>query len=521
MEASVKSKGWKDTIFSSLQKLGGSMMIPIAMLPAAGLLLGLGMALSNPQLLEIAPFMANGVWPTVSNLLTSAGNAIFANLAVIFAVGVAVGLAEDGSAGLAALVGFFMMNQTIKVILNVTPEKVAEESTKFGNVLGIDTLQTGVFGGILIGVVAYQMYKKFHGIILPQYLGFFQAKRFVPIATSVAAILVGVVLSFIWPIIQVGVFDLMSSVLSSNNPSIFAVFIYGMIFKFLGLFGLHHLVYPIYYYQLGSYTNTAGQVIQGDQAIYFAQLSDGAPVTAGASMSGSFIIYMIGLLGVALAIYKTAKPENKKATLGIISAAALTASITGITEPLEFAFAFAAFPLYVVHSIITGIGYAIAPALGIHVGTSFSGGVIDFILCSVIPNAPRWWLVIPVGIVFAVVYYFLFTFLIKKFDFKTPGREDAALESSEEVFDLDISDKDALSMQIIDGLGGKDYIETVNACFTRLRVALSDTSVVKDDYFKKLGASSVFRVGNGVQIVFGTQSAVLKDEINKILKGSN
>jgi PTS system D-glucosamine-specific IIC component len=508
----------KDAIFAGLQRFGSSMMVALTMLPAAGLLLGLGMALQNPQLVSMVPSLENEFWSTVSAIFIGTGNAVFANIAVIFAVGVAVGLADDGTAGLAGLVGYFMMNTTINVALKITPEMVAEQSSRYSSVLGINTLQTGAFGGILIGFVAYLMYKRYHKIELPQYLGFFQAKRFVPIATAAASIVVGFILSIVWPYVQTGVIEFMSQVLNSNNPNIFAVFLYGTLFKFTGLFGLHHLVYPVYYYQLGSYTTLAGKVIHGDQAIYFAQLADKVDVTAGASMGGSFIIYIFGLLGVAYAIYKTSKPQNRKAVGGMLIAAIMTSSITGITEPLEFAFAFVAFPLYVIHAIFTGIAYAIVPALGIHVGTSFSGGLIDFVLCSILPNAPKWWLIPPLGILFAAVYYLVFSLLIVKFDFKTPGRVEGTVATDGSSTDkkTDIS-KEEVPLEIIKGLGGAENIDTLASCFTRLRVTVFDNTKVVDDIFYKLGASNVFKSGSGVQIVFGTKSQVLKDKIKEII----
>ena len=503
----------KKKLFAVMQKFGGAMMMPIAVLPACGLLLGIGYGLSNSQLLAIAPFMGEGIWAKLSEILISVGGAVFNNLAVIFAVGIAVGLANDGAAGLAALVGYLMFNQTISVFLGINADMLAAESTKYTSILGIPTLQTGVFGGVVIGIAAYLMYQRFHDIQLPQYLGFFQAKRFVPIVTAAASIVVGLIFCVIWPPIQTGIFDAMSSVLSSDNPSIFAVFIYGLVFKFLGLFGLHHMVYPIYYYQLGSYTTLAGNVVQGDQTIYFAQLADGVEVTAGASMSGSFIIYMIGLLGAALAIWRCAKPENRKKVGGIMVTACMASTITGITEPLEFSFAFTAFPLYIVHSIITGIGYAICPLLGIHVGTSFSGGIIDYILCSILPGAPRWAWVIPVGLIFAVIYYVVFSFMIKAWNLKTPGR----IEEEDSETEVKKVEGDELINGIIKALGGADNIISVGACFTRLRPSVHDSSKIDEKLFKELGASSVLRVGEGVQIVFGTQSARLKDQINAVL----
>lgn len=505
----MKKKG---NILAAMQKLGGAMMLPISMLPAAGLLLGLGYGLQNAQLLALFPGMATGFPNALSNLMIAVSGAIFNNLPAIFAVGVAVGLSDDGACGLAGLVSLFTMNLTINYVLKITPEVAASNTTMYANVLGVNTLQSGVFGGLLCAIMAYAMYKRFKDVKIPQYLGFFGGKRLIPIVSTVGAIFLGVAMSFVWPAIQNGIFAVASSFLSSDNPSLLAVFIYAFAFKLLGIVGLHHLVYPIYYYQLGTYTALDGTTIVGDWNIYFQQLADGVPVTAGACMSGSFVIYMIGLLGAGYAIYKCAKPENEKTTAGLIIAACMASSITGITEPLEYAFAFTAFPLYLVHSVLTGLGYMICPALGIHVGTSFSGGLIDYILCSVLPGAPRWFLVIPVGIVFAIAYYLIFTFMIKKFGFNTPGRE----EEEQIKVDLDAVENE-LPMELIKAFGGVENFSTIGACFTRLRVTVKDKELVNEKRFKELGAKGVVHVGDSIQVILGTQAAQIKDQIRLIV----
>lgn len=508
----MNKKQNKGNALAVMQRLGGAMMLPISMLPAAGLLLGLGYGLCNAQLLALFPGMATGFWAGLSALLIAVSGAIFNNLPAIFAVGVAVSLSDDGACGLAGLVALFTMNLTTNLILGISDEVLAANSVMYAKVMGVNTLQTGVFGGILCGILAYQMYKRFKDVKIPQYLGFFGGKRLIPIVSTIAAIFLGVILSFVWPVIQNGIFSMASGFLSSDNPSLLAVFLYGFAFKLLGIVGLHHLIYPIYYYQLGTYTALDGTVVVGDWNIYFRQLADGVPVTAGACMSGSFVIYMIGLLGVAYAIYKNAKPENREKIAGLMITSALASSITGITEPLEYSFAFTALPLYLVHSVMTGLGYMLCPALGIHVGTSFSGGLIDYILCSVIPGAPRWFLVLPLGAAFAVAYYFIFSFLIRKFDFATPGRED----EEEAVQEADVVE-DELPYEFLKAFGGPANIATLNACFTRLRVSVNDEKLVDEKRFKALGSKGVLHVGDTIQVIIGTHAAQIKDQMKAII----
>ena len=313
------------------------------------------------------------------------------------------------------------MNKTLGIVAGVTPELVGRLHPEFGSVLGIPTLQTGVFGGIIIGIVAAQMYKKYFNIELPSYLGFFSGKRFVPIATAVAAIGLGIILSFVWPPIQTGL-NIFSKSMIEANPTA-AAFIFGVIERSLIPFGLHHIFYNPFWYQFGQYINKAGQVINGDQAIFMAQLKDGVQFTAGTFMAGKFPFMMFGLPAAALAMIHEARPEKKKLVAGIMISAALTSFLTGITEPIEFSFLFVAPILFGIHCVFAGLSFMTMQLLNVKIGMTFSGGLIDYLLFGVIPNRTAWWLVIPVGLVLAVLYYFGFRFAIRKWNLKTPGRE--------------------------------------------------------------------------------------------------
>ena len=503
--------------FGVLQRIGKALMLPVALLPAAGLLLGFGTMFQNPDFLNIAPALNAGWFQLIATIMTSAGDIIFANLPLIFAVGVAVGLAEgDGVAGLAAIVGFLILNVTMGIGAGVTADVVANVKTgMYATVLGIPTLQTGVFGGIIIGVVASALFKKFYKIELPSYLGFFAGKRFVPIVTALAALIIGGIMVFVWPPIQNALLYFSKSMIDAN-PTI-AAFLFGVIERALIPFGLHHIWYNPFWYQFGEYTNNAGQLVMGDQQIFFAQLKDGVPFTAGTFMTGKFPFMMFGLPAAALAMYHEAKPGKKKIAAGILFSAALTSFLTGITEPLEFAFLFVAPVLFAIHCVLAGLSFMIMQMLNVKVGMTFSGGLIDFMLFGVIPNRTRWWLVIVVGLCFAVVYYFLFRFFIRKFNLKTPGRED------DDIFD-DIDNEhttsnDDLAAEILIALGGAGNINKLDACITRLRVTVNDSSKVNKDRLKELGAAGVMQVGENIQAIFGGKSDVLKTQIKEIMSG--
>jgi glucose-specific phosphotransferase system IIBC component len=499
--------------FAVLQKVGKSLMLPVALLPAAGLLLGFGNMFQSEQFLLNAPIFNVGWVQSVASIMEQSGGIIFGNLALLFAVGVAVGLSDgDGVAGLAAIVGFLIMNQTLGIVAGVTTELV-KTHPEFGNVLGIPTLQTGVFGGIIMGIVASQLYKKYYNIELPSYLGFFQGKRFVPIVTAVAAIAIGIAMSFVWPPIQNGL-NVFSKSMIDANPTL-AAFVFGVVERSLIPFGLHHIFYNPFWYQFGEYINKAGEVVKGDQLMFMAQLKDNVPFTAGTFMTGKYPFMMFGLPAAALAMIHEAKPEKKVFVAGIMASAALTSFLTGITEPIEFSFLFVAPVLFGIHAVFAGLSFMTMQLLNVKIGMTFSGGLIDFMLFGVIPNRTAWWLVIPVGLVFAVVYYFGFRFIIRKWNLKTPGREDDEIEDKSTVKTNLKGQEQAI--EVLKALGGKENITDLDACITRLRVSVKDIKNVNKPQLKKLGAAGVLEVGNSIQAIFGTKAENIKTQIKEVI----
>ncbi|TMW71634.1 glucose-specific PTS transporter subunit IIBC [Alteribacter natronophilus] len=476
----------KDSVFSNLfgllQRIGRSLMLPVSVLPAAGLLLGLG----HENVLDIP-------------VMTEAGGIIFANLALIFAVGVAIGLSDgDGVAGLAAVIGYLIMNQTLAILADY---RGLETET----VLGMETLGMGVFGGIIIGLTASYLYNRFHKIDLPQFLGFFGGKRFVPIITAAVSVGLGAILVFVWPPIQQGIDYL--SVLATETGTTLAAFIFGFGQRILIPFGLHHIFYQPFWFEFGQYTTEAGETVRGDLNRYFA----GDP-EAGTFMAGLFPFMLFGLPAAALAIYHEADKAKKKAVAGIMGSAALTSFLTGITEPIEFAFLFVAPILFLIHCIFAGFSFVAMDLLNVKAGFTFSGGFIDYILYwNFSTNA---WLVIPVGLVFAVMYYFGFRFAIRKFNLQTPGREKDA-ESGDE----GAKPSKGLARDVLSALGGKKNISKLDACITRLRVTVNSKSEVDKDELKKLGASGVMEVGNNIQAIFGTKSDAIKGQIKDLIDG--
>lgn len=506
------------SLFGVLQKIGRALMLPVALLPAAGILLAVGNALQNPDLTERIPALTNGWVVLIASVMEQAGQIVFSNLPLLFAVGVAIGLANgDGVAGIAAVIGYLIMNVTMSGILtglHQLPEDISSNPA-YANVLGIETLQTGVFGGIIVGIIAAYMYNKYYKIELPQYLGFFAGKRFVPIVTAASAVLLGIAMYFVWPPIQ-GALNAFSQGMLETNKTL-AAFIFGIIERSLIPFGLHHIFYAPFWYEFGSYVSQNGEVVRGDQAIFFAQIKDGVELTAGTFMTGKFPFMMFGLPAAALAIYHEAKPENKKVVAGIMGSAALTSFLTGITEPIEFSFLFVAPVLFAIHAVFAGLSFMVMHLLNVKIGMTFSGGVIDFILFGILPNRTAWWLVIPVGLAFAVIYYFGFRFAIRKFHLKTPGREEAEVETSDHEKEGKASDD--LPYNILQALGGQENIQHLDACITRLRITVNEQQKVDKDRLKKLGASGVLEVGNNIQAIFGPKSDNLKTQIQDIMAG--
>lgn len=499
---------------NKLTNIGGSLQTPIAILPAAGILLALGTIFTSQNFLDMMPIMGNPTLTHIFNVCLQCGSIIFGNLPLIFAAGVAIGLTNnDGVAALSAIVGYLIMNVTIGGILNVTPEML-ETSRAYTSILGIPTLQTGVLGGIFIGVLASAIYNRFYKVELPQALAFFAGKRSVPIITAFAAFFLGIVMCFVWPPIQDGINALSATI--SNMNSAAAGFMFGFVERLTIPFGMNHVWWPTFWLQAGEYVNQAGQVVNGDQLIFFAQLADNVPLTAGTFMNGLFVLKMFSMPAAAFAMYKCARPENRKKVAGIMLSGAITSFVCGITEPLEFCFIFAAPVLFLIHAVIAGLGFAAMNLLGAHLGLSFSGGFLDYLFFNVLTNRSNWWIVIPVGIALFAIYYFLFTFAIKKWNLKTPGRE---AKKETDVDDVAISDTELIT-KVIEALGGSSNIVHVNACYSRLRVDVHEVSKVDKDAFTNLQASGVSILGKNIQVIYGMKAVAMKEGVLAMMKGA-
>ena len=529
----------KDKIFGVLQRVGRSFMLPIAILPVAGLLLGLGSSFTNETMLKtygLWNVMGPGtLFNAIFQVMSDAGNIVFANLPIIFAMGVAIGMAkkEKEVAALSAAIAFFIMHASIGAMITINggAEKMLEGAT--ADVVGITSLQMGVFGGIIVGLGVAALHNKFYKIQLPQVLSFFGGTRFVPIICSLVYTLVGILMFFIWPVIQGGIYSVGDLVLNSGYAG---TWVYGFMERLLIPFGLHHVFYlPFWQTGVGGTMEVGGQLIEGAQNIFFAQLADPTvtefSVSATRFMSGKFPLMIFGLPGAALAMYKTAKPEKKKEVEGLLLSAALTSMITGITEPLEFTFLFVAPLLYGIHCVFAGLAYMLMHVFKVGVGMTFSGGLIDMFLFGIMQgNAKTNWIwIVIVGVVYFIVYYLLFSFLINKLDLKTPGRDDSdevklyrrsdveAKKKGEAKAD-NVNSSDELSEMICKGLGGKKNISDVDCCATRLRCTVYKAELVNDSLLKNTGASGVVHKGNGVQIIYGPRVTVIKSNFEDYLE---
>ena len=540
----------KDKIFGVLQRVGRSFMLPIAVLPVAGLLLGIGSSFTNETTIAtygLQGILGNGtVLHALLMIMSKAGNVIFDNLPIIFAVGVAIGMAkaEKEVAALSAMISFFVMHASINAVLLLAGKVLADgtiapdvlEGT-IASVCGIQTLQMGVFGGILVGLGVAALHNRFYKIELPNALSFFGGSRFVPIISTVTYVGIGILMYFIWPAVQNGIFALGGLV---TGTGYFGTLIFGIIKRALIPFGLHHVFYmPFWQTAVGGTMMVDGNLIQGGQNIFFAQLasSDVMHFSADATryFSGEFIFMIFGLPGAALAMYRCAKPEKKKATGGLLLSAALACMFTGITEPIEFSFLFVAPMLFAVQVILAGSAYMVAHILNIAVGLTFSGGLLDLVIFGVLQgNAKTSWIrIIPAGIVYFLLYYVLFSFLIKKFDLKTPGREDDD-EETKLYTKADVNarrteakegescsqaenSKDSRSAAIAMGMGGRNNITSVDCCATRLRCSIADSSLVDEKLLKSTGAVGVIVKGQGIQIIYGPQVTVIKSELEAYL----
>ena len=540
----------KDKIFGVLQRVGRSFMLPIAVLPVAGLLLGIGSSFTNETTIAtygLQGILGNGtILHALLMIMSKAGNVIFDNLPIIFAVGVAIGMAkaEKEVAALSAMISFFVMHASINAVLLLAGKVLADgtiapdvlEGT-IASVCGIQTLQMGVFGGILVGLGVAALHNRFYKIELPNALSFFGGSRFVPIISTVTYVGIGILMYFIWPAVQNGIFALGGLV---TGTGYFGTLIFGIIKRALIPFGLHHVFYmPFWQTAVGGTMMVDGNLIQGGQNIFFAQLasSDVTHFSADATryFSGEFIFMIFGLPGAALAMYRCAKPEKKKAAGGLLLSAALACMFTGITEPIEFSFLFVAPMLFAVQVILAGSAYMVAHILNIAVGLTFSGGLLDLVIFGVLQgNAKTSWIrIIPAGIVYFLLYYVLFSFLIKKFDLKTPGREDDD-EETKLYTKADVNarrteakegescsqaenSKDSRSAAIAMGMGGRNNITSVDCCATRLRCSIADSSLVDEKLLKSTGAVGVIVKGQGIQIIYGPQVTVIKSELEAYL----
>ena len=539
----------KDKIFGVLQRVGRSFMLPIAILPVAGLLLGIGSSFTNATTIStyhLESILGNGTMLNALLLIMSkAGSVIFDNLPLIFAVGVAIGMAQEEKevSALSALIAFFVMHISINAVLLITGQVLPDGSAAEGvlegtiaNVCGMQTLQMGVFGGIIVGLGVAALHNRFHKIVLPNALSFFGGSRFVPIISTVVYLLVGIAMFFVWPAVQNAIFALGGLVTGTGYVG---TLIFGIIKRALIPFGLHHVFYlPFWQTAVGGTMMVDGQLIQGGQNIFFAQLASPnvAHFSADATryFSGEFIFMIFGLPGAALAMYRTARPEKKKAAGGLLLSAALTCMFTGITEPLEFSFLFVAPMLFAVQVILAGAAYMIAHILNIAVGLTFSGGLLDLFIFGILQGNEKtsWLWILPAGVIYFFLYYFAFSFLIRKFDLKTPGREDddqetklytkADVNARKQTAGAgtraaDGAAEDEQSRDIANALGGKKNIVSVDCCATRLRCSVAKPELVDEKFLKATGAVGVIKKGQGIQVIYGPQVTVIKSKLESYL----
>jgi PTS system D-glucosamine-specific IIC component len=526
----------KDEIFGVLQRVGRSFMLPIAILPVAGLFLGIGGSFTNETMLAaygLTGILGPGTFAySILSVMSAAGSVVFGNLPLIFAMGVAIGMAkkEKEVAALAAAIAFFIMHASIGAMININGGTGALLSGAATSVLGITSLQMGVFGGIIVGLGTAALHNRFYKIELHQVLSFFGGTRFVPIISAITYLIVGILMFYIWPPVQAGIYKVGDVVLRSGYAG---TWVYGLMERLLIPFGLHHVFYlPFWQTAVGGTATVGGKVIEGAQNIFFAELATPGithfSVSATRFMSGKFPLMIFGLPGAALAMYQCAKPEKRKVAGGLLLSAALTSMLTGITEPIEFTFLFVAPALYGIHCVFAGLAYMFMHMLGVGVGMTFSGGLIDLFLFGILQgNAKTSWIWVPiVGIGYFIVYYGLFAFLIRKFDLKTPGREDTEevklyrrsdVEAKKNSKNGDTGDADELSAMICQGLGGKKNISDVDCCATRLRCTVHKSELVNDALLKQTGASGVVHKGVGVQIIYGPRVTVIKSNLEDYL----
>lgn len=536
------SKKKESGVFAVVQKIGRSFFLPVSILPIAGLLLGLGASFTNANTIEayhLQALLGEGtVLYGVLTIMSQVGNTIFGNLPLIFALAVALGMAknEKAVAVLSAGVSFFVMNSTINAMLKLTGQILADGSFAatvldgaIANVCGIDSLQMGVFGGIVVGLVTAALHNRFYKQQLPAALSFFAGVRFVPIICVIAHIVVGAIAFAVWPIIQRGIFAIGNVVLNSGY---FGTFVFGFMERALIPFGLHHVFYiPFWQTGLGGTAIVDGVTVAGAQNIFFAELASPNvtrfSVDACRFMTGKYAVMMAGLPAAAYAMYATAKPENKKVVGGLLFSAALTSFLTGITEPIEFTFLFIAPALFLVHCVFAGISFVLMHALNICIGTTFSCGLIDFTLYGILQGQAKtnWLMILPVYLGYAVLYFIVFRFVIVKFNLPTPGREENGSEIKLYTKDdfkkkggSSGSDASSVSALILAGLGGLENVVDIDCCATRLRLTLEDSSLIREDILKQTGSKGVVKKGNGVQVIYGPQVTIIKSDFEEYVQ---
>lgn len=527
----------KDAIFSILQRVGRSFMLPIAILPVAGLFLGIGGSFTNMTMLE-AYGLVNFMGPdtaiySVLNILSRCGDIVFANLPLLFAMGVAIGMAkkEKEVAALSAVIAFFIMHTAIGTLIDINDATSYLLDGSTAMVVGVQSLQIGVFGGMIVGLGVSMLHNKFYKIQLPQVLSFFGGTRFIPIISAVTFLVVGIFMFYIWPVVQNGIYAVGAVV---NESGYGGTFVYGLMERLLIPFGLHHVFYmPFWQTAVGGTAMIDGVLIEGAQNIFFAELASGNietfSVSATRFMSGKFPLMIFGLPGAALAMYHTAKDSKKEVARGLLMSAALTSVITGITEPIEFTFLFVAPALYTVHCIGAGLAYMFMHMFNVGVGMTFSGGLIDLTLFGIMQGNDKtnWIMVVVVGIGYFIGYYGIFRMLITKLDLKTPGREDdseetklytkADMQAQKDKGDNNGDGDNTINTLILLGLGGKNNLEDVDCCATRLRVTVKNADLVLEDKLKQSGAAGVIKKGKGVQVIYGPRVSVIKSNLEDFI----
>lgn len=528
----------KDEVFGVLQRVGRSFMLPIALLPVAGLLLGIGSSFTNQTMLETygltGVIYEGSVLYTIFDIMNQCGSAVFNNLALLFAMGVAIGMAkkEKEVAALSGVIAYLVMNTAISAMITAHGGVDSMAANTTTSTLGITTLQMGVFGGIIVGLGVAALHNRFYKTQLPAVLSFFSGTRFVPIISTAVFVVVGIGMFFVWPVVQTGIAALGNLVIQSGYAG---TFIYGVLERALIPFGLHHVFYmPFWQTAVGGTAVIDGATIQGAQNIFFAELASKSTevfsVSATRFMSGKFPLMIFGLPGAALAMYRTARPEKRKMVGGLLLSAALTSMLTGITEPLEFTFLFVAPLMYAVHCVYAGLSYMLMHILNVGVGMTFSGGLIDLTLFGILQGNDKthWIWIVIVGIVYFFLYYFTFYFMITKMNLKTPGREDGETSKLYTRADFDKKTKsrssktavvqDETSAMILKGLGGKSNLSDLDCCATRLRITVKDEKKVSEDLLKQSGASGVIRKGNGIQVIYGPQVSVIKSNLEDYME---